>query len=68
MAMRAIDKAFEVQVPNDGAGYGVYMEDDGDVHVIPEFGPKHERRAGCWCHPDIDLQYDAPLLIHNVAH
>lgn len=64
---RAIDQAFSTPVQNDGDGYGVYMEDSGEVHVIPEFCPEHDRTQGCWCHPRIE-RYDDILVIHNVAH
>lgn len=66
--MRAIDKAFETRIDNDGAGYGVYMPDEGGVHVIPEFGPGHEQTQACWCHPEIETHEDDHLVIHNVAH
>jgi hypothetical protein len=65
---RAIDKAFDTHVGSYGGGYGVYMPDEGGVHVIPEFGREHDQTSQCWCHPEVEVHEDDCLVIHNVPH
>lgn len=41
--------------------------DDGQAHVVPDFGPAHELSMRCWCHPGIDTDTEA-IVTHNVGH
>lgn len=70
MAKRCpMDAAFDVRSnENDGAGWGVYMPTEDEVHVIPEFGPPHIDVRACWCHPEVEEVGDGFLLLHRVAH
>ena len=64
-----MDAAFDIRMEqNDGAGWGVYMPDEEEVHVMPEFGPAHVDARQCWCHPSAEVIGDGLLVVHNVAH
>jgi hypothetical protein len=40
-----------------------------EVHVYPNFGPKHQTR-NCWCQPEIvqDVMMDVPMFSHRELH
>jgi hypothetical protein len=42
---------------------------DGNIHVIPTHGTKHEETKDCWCDPtliqDIDDEHDKQVWSHK---
>ena len=52
---------------HDTSGWLVFdmAAEDGTLHIVPNFGPKHVCTSACWCHPDC-TDTDV-LIIHNVA-
>lgn len=40
-----------------------------EVHIWPNFGPRHGISEFCWCHPDLEENEDSvPIFMHNVVN
>lgn len=44
------------------------MDDDMIFHVYPTFGREHvtDKRAECWCDPQIIFEGNGAIIIHEV--